>query len=562
MAEIKPTVTAPIAPQTTIPDPTKPGVTTPVASGATGTPATTATATPAKPAEQMYPTVEDCMFVCPTAKKDTVIKNLPGIVEEMAKAGLTSKNVLISVIATIHVETEIDPFNPIEEIDGRDNAAGRNPGVGPYGGGENYFGRGYIQLTHDYNYQPAGEAIGVPQLGKQPELALKPEIASKLITWFWKKNGVDKAADAGDWEKVRRIVNGGTHGYDVYMAAVQRGLQRFTRGINATGTIQMGNSYSASDADPGGGQSRTVIAPGAAGPNGQACVLAYALGLHARDRMNSHEFYAVLDCAADPKILELEAQKTFELKGVSKDLDGVYTVDEVTFLPLTETVQAIVKAKRPDPKAPEARGFLFNSQGLQPKPEETATAAGGVAATSGQPGQVTKIGGEVKLGVPYKSQNDNTFNPGGSCNATSLAMALEFLGVKHTGSGQFEDAIYQELQASGVHPGTASAMVAIVQKYGKKDVHNETATDDDIRKHLDKGKPVVIHGDFTKSGHILCVIGYNAKGFIVNDPYGKFLGTLGSYDNNATGAGNLHEYATVVKNFWHRGGTNSAHFIE
>ncbi len=552
-APATPATTKPIAPQTTTPDPAKPGTATPAA-GTTGAPATAAAA-PTKPAEPMYPSVEDIMFVCPTAKKENVVKNLPGVVEEMAKAGLTSKNNLVGIVATIHVETEIDPFNPIEEIGGRSQAI-----VNGYKGGENYFGRGYIQITHDYNYRDAGKAIGLgDQLVNDPNIAKRPEIAAKVTTWYWKTNGVDKASDAGDWRQVRRLVNGGYNHYDKFFEAVQRGLQRFTRGINATGAINMGNSYGASDADAGGGQSRTVIAPGAgAGTEGQACVLAYALGLHARDRMNSHEFYAVLDCAADPKILDLEAQKTFEVKGISKDLDGVYTVDEVTFLPLTETVQAIVKAKRPDPKAPEARGFLFNAQGMDPKAGATA----GANSTPGQPGSVTKINGEVKLGVPYKSQNDNAFNPGGSCNATSLAMALEFLGVKHTGSGQFEDTIYQELQASGVHPGTPSAMLGIVQKYGKKDVVNEAATDDDIRKHLDKGKPVIIHGDFTRSGHILCVVGYNAKGFIVNDPYGKFLGSVGSYDNNASGEGNLHEYATIVKNFWHRGGTNLAHFIE
>jgi len=554
MAETKPTTSNPIAPQTTIADPTKPTTTPAAGTTATpGAPTTGSTATaPAKPEEKQYPSVEDCLFVCPTAKRDMVAKNLPNIIEELAKAGLTSKNVLISILATIHVETEIDPFNPIEEIDGRNNASGANGGR-PYGGGANYFGRGYIQLTHDYNYRDAGKGIGMgDQLVNKPELVLQPEIASKTMTWFWKHNAVDKAADAGDWDKVRRIVNGGTHGYAVYMAAVQRGLQRITQGVKSTGAINMGVSYGASDADTGGGQSRTVVATGV---QGQADILAYALNLHARDRMNSHEFYAVLDCAADPKILDLEAQKTFELKGVSKELDGVYTVDEVTFLPLTETVQAIVKAKRPDPKAAEARAFLFDAQGLSPK-------AGDSNATVGQPGQVTKIAGEVRLGVPYKSQLDNAFNPTGACNATSLAMALEFLGVKHTGSGQFEDAIYEQLLASGQHPGTMSVMVTIVEKYGKKDNHNGVATDDEIRKHLDKGKPVVIHGDFTGSGHILCVIGYNAQGFIVNDPYGKFLGVFGSYDNNASGAGNLHEYATVVNTFWHQNGTNSAHFIE
>jgi uncharacterized protein YvpB len=559
MAETKPTTattatTSPITPQVAITDPAKPNTNTTTTTG-TLTAGTATAATPAaKPAEPMYPSVEDIIFVCPTAKKETVAKNLPGIVEEMAKAGYKSKNLLVSIIATIHVETEIDPFNPIEEIDGANQAL-----INGYEGGSAYFGRGYIQITHNYNYKDAGEGIGLgKQLLDKPEMTLQPEIAAKIITWFWKKNGVDKAAEAGDWRQVRRIVNGGYNHYDIFIAAVERGLQRFTRGINATGAINMGASYGASDFDPGGGQSRTVIATGAgSGPQAQACVLAYALSLHARDRMNSHEFYAVLDCAADPKILDLEAQKTFELKGVSKDLDGVYTVDEVTFLPLVETVQAIVKAKRPDPNAPEARGFIFDAQGLDPKAGKAAS-----NSTPGQPGQVTKIAGEVKLGVPYKSQLDNAFNPGGSCNATSLAMALEFLGVKGKGSGQFEDEIYEQLLASGLHPGTASAMVVMVEKYGKKDRHTETATDDEIRKHLDKGKPVVIHGDFTRSGHILCVIGYNAKGFLVNDPFGKFLGTLGSYDNNASGAGNLHEYATVVANFWHRKGTNSAHFIE
>ncbi|NJR24983.1 MAG: hypothetical protein HC786_23885 [Richelia sp. CSU_2_1] len=550
MTETAKPTTSPIKPQESIgampgsaPAATA-GVGAAVSAGTAATGVATATAKPTE--EKMYPSVEDILFVCPTAKKEIVAKNLPAVVEELAKAGYTSKNLLISVVATIHVETEIDPFNPIEEIGGRSQAITLG-----YGGGENYFGRGYIQLTHDYNYRDAGQALGLGnQLVEKPELALRADYATKIITWFWKKNGVDKAAEAGDWRQVRRIVNGGYTHYDTFIGAVERGMQRFTQGIKSTGAIDMGVSYGASDFDPGGGQQRTVVATGA---QGQACVLAYALNLHARDRMNSHEFYAVLDCAADPKILDLEAQKTFELKGMSKDLDGVYTVDEVTFLPLTDTIQAIVKAKRPDPKAGEARGFMFDAQGLKPKPDSSAP---------GTPGQVTRVEGEVKLGVPFKSQLDNAFNPTGACNATSLAMALEFLGVKHSGSGQFEDAIYQDLLASGVHPGTASAMVAIVEKYGKKDRHSETATDDEIRKHLDKGKPVVIHGDFTRSGHIVCVIGYNPKGFLVNDPYGKFLGKLGSYDNNASGAGNLHEYATVVANFWHRNGTNSAHFIE
>jgi hypothetical protein len=36
-------------------------------------------------------------------------------------------------------------------------------------------------------------------------------------------------------------------------------------------------------------------------------------------------------------------------------------------------------------------------------------------------------------------------------------------------------------------------------------------------------RPVPIAGDFTASGHILCIIGYNQSGYIVNDPWGDAI---------------------------------------
>lgn len=44
------------------------------------------------------------------------------------------------------------------------------------------------------------------------------------------------------------------------------------------------------------------------------------------------------------------------------------------------------------------------------------------------------------------------------------------------------------------------------------------------------GLPVVVHGDFTPSGHIAVVVGYDADGFVVHDPSGRWDGALrGSY---------------------------------
>lgn len=50
-----------------------------------------------------------------------------------------------------------------------------------------YRGRGYIQLTGKNQYADAGEALGLDLLGN-PDLAARPEHASRIATWYWQKN--------------------------------------------------------------------------------------------------------------------------------------------------------------------------------------------------------------------------------------------------------------------------------------------------------------------------------------------------------------------------------------
>ncbi|MGG6266984.1 C39 family peptidase [Leptolyngbya sp. AN03gr2] len=51
---------------------------------------------------------------------------------------------------------------------------------------------------------------------------------------------------------------------------------------------------------------------------------------------------------------------------------------------------------------------------------------------------------------------------------------------------------------------------------------------------------------FTPTGHIICIIGYNDKGFIVNDPYGELMFSPNPeescYDIYTTGAGLTYSY--------------------
>lgn len=50
---------------------------------------------------------------------------------------------------------------------------------------DRYKGRGPIQLTHDYNYGPAGQAIGVDLLNNPDLVATDPVISFKTAIWFW-----------------------------------------------------------------------------------------------------------------------------------------------------------------------------------------------------------------------------------------------------------------------------------------------------------------------------------------------------------------------------------------
>lgn len=70
------------------------------------------------------------------------------------------------------------------------------------GDGYKYRGRGFIHLTGKYNYQKAGEALGV-DLVNNPDLAADPEIAADIALWYWKKKVAPKIK--GDFSNTRKV---------------------------------------------------------------------------------------------------------------------------------------------------------------------------------------------------------------------------------------------------------------------------------------------------------------------------------------------------------------------
>lgn len=129
----------------------------------------------------------------------------------------------------------------------------------------------------------------------------------------------------------------------------------------------------------------------------------------------------------------------------------------------------------------------------------------------------------VKLNVPFKSQLDNEFNPTGTCNVTSIAMSLAYFGVQPQGVDQLEDELFQYMQRQGLSRHSPADLARVVRDYGKKDDFTVWGTFERCRDHLAAGNPCVIHGYFTSFGHIIVLVGYDDKGFIVHDPYGEWF---------------------------------------
>jgi uncharacterized protein YvpB len=131
----------------------------------------------------------------------------------------------------------------------------------------------------------------------------------------------------------------------------------------------------------------------------------------------------------------------------------------------------------------------------------------------------------VELNVPYFSQRDNPRFDWSTCNVTSIAMVLYYYGLRSKWGGQLEDELLQwcfDYAGQGSQTDH-SVLSALIQAYGYKTSFSTTRNWADVRSELLNRRPVVLAGDFTASGHILTLIGYNSQGYIVQDPWGDAL---------------------------------------
>ncbi len=139
---------------------------------------------------------------------------------------------------------------------------------------------------------------------------------------------------------------------------------------------------------------------------------------------------------------------------------------------------------------------------------------------------------QVELSVPYFTQRDNPRYAGATCNVTSIAMVFYYYGLRSKDGRQLEDELLQWcLNKGGAGSQTDhNVLQQLIHAYGYPSSFSTKRKWAEIKDELINRRPVVLAGDFTASGHIVCLIGYTSQGFIVNDPWGNALTGYTSMD--------------------------------
>lgn len=83
------------------------------------------------------------------------------------------------------------------------------------GDGTRYRGRGLIQVTGRFNYAACAAALapmGAPDFEATPEELERPRWAMLSAGWYWDSRNLNVLADAGDFERITKRINGGLNG--------------------------------------------------------------------------------------------------------------------------------------------------------------------------------------------------------------------------------------------------------------------------------------------------------------------------------------------------------------
>jgi putative chitinase len=128
------------------------------------------------------------MFGSRIANPSLVQTGLPSLNQAMRDANINTAYRKAAFLATLVHESRLE-YNIREIGDTR-----------PYGG------RGYIQLTGDFNYRPAGQYFGIDLIGN-PDLAMSLQWSAPIARWYWTvARNINPFADQLDMGKVNAAI--------------------------------------------------------------------------------------------------------------------------------------------------------------------------------------------------------------------------------------------------------------------------------------------------------------------------------------------------------------------
>jgi predicted chitinase len=159
-------------------------------------------------------------FLANGVAEATAIREAPLAEAAMRERDITTQQRAAMFLAQVLEESgNLAYFEEIasgQEYEGRSDLGNTHPGDGPL-----YKGRGPIQLTGRANYRWAGARLGLP-LEQHPELAAQHAVGWRIAALYWQSHGLNELADEGAFLTITKRINGGTNGYSIRLANLNR----------------------------------------------------------------------------------------------------------------------------------------------------------------------------------------------------------------------------------------------------------------------------------------------------------------------------------------------------
>ena len=155
------------------------------------------------------------------------------------------------------------------------------------------------------------------------------------------------------------------------------------------------------------------------------------------------------------------------------------------------------------------------------------SSSGGSSSGEGSDGGGSSGGGASSgsmPSVPYFYQYANDLHPSASCQNTSIAMVLAWLGW----NGEPDDITARFGKDLAQSPaGLAQVFNTLASEAGlsARLTPRTSGSLEGFNQLLSEGKPTIVHGYMTSYGHVVVALGRSGSDYVINDPAGRWAQT-------------------------------------